>query len=138
MNFSLRPYTFLSFALLLQNGGECVRAYVYSLSNEMRGWRDSQSGRSAIDMLCDVLTRLLDPDGDEGNSAFVGRLIFSTITHLGGSLGERVPSLLHAVLGRLQSVEQAHVQQVRLLPTKLDGQPFHRCCFLFCFTNRRW
>ncbi|KFM58485.1 Importin-9, partial [Stegodyphus mimosarum] len=95
---------------ILQNGGECLRAFVSVALEQISLWRD-ESGRNGLDHIINVAQRLLDPKTPESASAFIGRLISLLITKASVVIGDKSELLLRAVLSKMQQVEALSVNQ---------------------------
>ena len=99
----------------LQNGGECLRAYVSVTLEQVAQWRDEQ-GHSGLWYVMQVVSQLLDPRTSEFTAAFVGRLVSTLIARAGRELGESLDQILRAVLSKMQQAETLSVMQVRGRP----------------------
>ena len=77
----------------LQNGGECLRAYVSVTLEQVAQWRDEQ-GHSGLWYVMQVVSQLLDPRTSEFTAAFVGRLVSTLIARAGRELGESLDQIL--------------------------------------------
>ncbi|XP_054724425.1 LOW QUALITY PROTEIN: importin-9-like [Uloborus diversus] len=95
---------------ILQNGGECLRAFVAVALEQISAWHD-ESGLTGLDYIVNIVQRLLDPKTPESASAFVGRLISLLITKANAIMGEKGELLLRAVLSKMQQVEALSVNQ---------------------------
>lgn len=102
---------------LLQNGGECLRAYVSVALEQVAQWRDEQ-GNSGLWYVMQVVNQLLDPRTSEFTAAFVGRLVSTLISRAGTELGEQLDQILRAILSKMQQAETLSVMQV-MPPTPL-------------------
>ncbi|KAK8783595.1 hypothetical protein V5799_010042 [Amblyomma americanum] len=98
----------------LQNGGECIRAYVSVAYEQVAAWRDEQ-GQTGLYYVVKVAQHLLDPKTPESAAMFVGRLVSVLILKAGASLGEGTELLLRAVLSKLQQSETLSVIQSLVL-----------------------
>ncbi|KAL1416150.1 hypothetical protein MTO96_006416 [Rhipicephalus appendiculatus] len=98
----------------LQNGGECIRAYVSVAYDQVAAWRDEQ-GQTGLYYIVKVAQHLLDPKTPESASMFVGRLVSVVISKAGLSLGDGTELLLRAVLSKLQQSETLSVIQSLVL-----------------------
>ncbi|XP_067100238.1 importin-9 [Osmerus mordax] len=94
----------------MQNGGECLRAYVSVALEQVGGWRDEQ-GHSGLWYVMQVVSQLLDPRTSEFTAAFVGRLVSTLIWRAGTELGEQLDQILRAVLSKMQQAETLSVMQ---------------------------
>lgn len=107
------PATDLAAApLCLQNGGECLRAYVSVALEQVAQWHDEQ-GHSGLWYVMQVVSQLLDPRTSEFTAAFVGRLVSTLISKAGRELGEHLDQILRAILSKMQQAETLSVMQVR-------------------------
>lgn len=98
----------------LQNGGECIRAYINRSTDQVLSFRDSE--RNGLQMVLQVCLHLLDPRVNESCSAFVGRLISALISKAGNAMGpDNVHLLLRSVLSKLQNSESLSVIQSLVL-----------------------
>ncbi|XP_022238749.1 importin-9-like [Limulus polyphemus] len=94
----------------VQNGGECLRAYVSVALEQITAWHD-EVGHNGLYYTLQVAQHLLDPKTPESSAAFVGRLVSSLIAKAGTSLAERTELLLRAVLSKMQQTETLSVIQ---------------------------
>lgn len=97
---------------LLQNGGECLRAYVSVALEQIAQWRDEQ-GNTGLWYVMQVVNQLLDPRTSEFTAAFVGRLVSTLISRAGTELGEQLDQILRAILSKMQQAETLSVMQVK-------------------------
>lgn len=97
---------------VLQNGGECLRAYVSVGLEQIAQWRDEQ-GNSGLWYVMQVVNQLLDPRTSEFTATFVGRLVSTLISRAGTELGEQLDQILRAILSKMQKAETLSVMQVR-------------------------
>ncbi|XP_050697373.1 importin-9-like isoform X2 [Eriocheir sinensis] len=110
----------------LQNGGECLRAYVSVAPEQVIAYRDAE-GRSGLQYVVQVATQLLSPATSEHTATFVGRLITALIRRAGDHLGDNLDLLLRAVLSKLQGAESLSVVQnlvlvyAQLVHSQLEG-----------------
>lgn len=95
---------------LMQNGGECLRAYVSVALEQIAQWRDEQ-GNSGLWYVMQVVNQLLDPRTSEFTAAFVGRLVSTLISRAGTQLGEQLDQILRAILSKMQQAETLSVMQ---------------------------
>uniref|UniRef100_A0A8C5I3Z1 Importin-7/11-like TPR repeats domain-containing protein n=1 Tax=Gouania willdenowi TaxID=441366 RepID=A0A8C5I3Z1_GOUWI len=95
---------------LMQNGGECLRAYVSVALEQIAQWRDEQ-GNSGLWYVMQVVNQLLDPRTSEFTAAFVGRLVSTLISRAGTELGEQLDQILRAILSKMQQAETLSVMQ---------------------------
>jgi len=86
---------------IVQNGGECLRAFVSVCPDQVAAYRDSE-GHSGLYFIIQVALNLLSPTVNESCSAFVGRLVSTLFNRAGAHLGESVDLILRAVLSKLQ------------------------------------
>ncbi|CAL4085549.1 unnamed protein product, partial [Meganyctiphanes norvegica] len=86
----------------LQNGGECLRAYVSVAPEQVLGFTDAE-GRTGMQYVVQVASQLLSPSTSEHTATFVGRLITVLIRRAGDHLGDNLDLLLRAVLSKLQN-----------------------------------
>uniref|UniRef100_A0A8D0AE93 Importin 9 n=1 Tax=Sander lucioperca TaxID=283035 RepID=A0A8D0AE93_SANLU len=95
---------------IMQNGGECLRAYVSVALEQIAQWRDEQ-GHSGLWYVMQVVNQLLDPRTSEFTAAFVGRLVSTLISRAGTQLGEQLDQILRAILSKMQQAETLSVMQ---------------------------
>ncbi|XP_015915649.1 importin-9 [Parasteatoda tepidariorum] len=95
---------------ILQNGGECLRAFVSVALEQVTSWQD-ENGVTGLDYIIRVVQLLLDPKTPECASAFIGKLISLLILKAGTIIGEKSESLLRAVLSKMQKSEALSVHQ---------------------------
>uniref|UniRef100_A0A3Q4GU12 Importin 9 n=1 Tax=Neolamprologus brichardi TaxID=32507 RepID=A0A3Q4GU12_NEOBR len=95
---------------IMQNGGECLRAYVSIALEQVAQWRDDQ-GNSGLWYVMQVVNQLLDPRTSEFTAAFVGRLVSTLISRAGTELGEQLDQILRAILSKMQQAETLSVMQ---------------------------
>uniref|UniRef100_A0A4W6CBI1 Importin 9 n=1 Tax=Lates calcarifer TaxID=8187 RepID=A0A4W6CBI1_LATCA len=95
---------------IMQNGGECLRAYVSVALEQVAQWRDEQ-GNSGLWYVMQVVNQLLDPRTSEFTAAFVGRLVSTLISRAGTELGEQLDQILRAILSKMQQAETLSVMQ---------------------------
>lgn len=113
----------------LQNGGECLRAYVSVALEQIAQWRDEQ-GNSGLWYVMQVVNQLLDPRTSEFTAAFVGRLVSTLISRAGTELGEQLDQILRAILSKMQQAETLSVMQVRKEECKLMHVISSTCRYL--------
>uniref|UniRef100_A0A1A8MCR5 Importin 9 n=2 Tax=Nothobranchius TaxID=28779 RepID=A0A1A8MCR5_9TELE len=94
----------------MQNGGECLRAYVSVALEQIAQWRDEQ-GNSGLWYVMQVVNQLLDPRTSEFTAAFVGRLVSTLISRAGTELGDQLDQILRAILSKMQQAETLSVMQ---------------------------
>ncbi|XP_063612464.1 importin-9-like isoform X2 [Penaeus indicus] len=110
----------------LQNGGECLRAYISVAPDQVLAYHDPE-GRSGLQYVVQVASQLLSPATSEHTATFVGRLITVLIRRAGDHLGDNLDLLLRAVLSKLQGAESLTVVQnlvlvyAQLVHSQLDG-----------------
>ncbi|RWS24145.1 Importin-9-like protein, partial [Leptotrombidium deliense] len=115
----------------LQNGGECMRAFVSKSTEQIAAYREVDSGRDGLSLVLQVCLHILDPRVNESCAAFVGSLIFVTINKASQYIGnDNIHLLLRSVLSKLQTSETLSVIQGLImvfahlinhhLPTVLD------------------
>ncbi|XP_071190970.1 importin-9-like isoform X2 [Salvelinus alpinus] len=92
----------------MQNGGECLRAYVSVALEQVGQWRDTE-GHSGLWYVMQVVSQLLDPRTSEFTAAFVGRLVSTLIAST--ELGEQLDQILRAILSKMQQAETLSVMQ---------------------------
>ncbi|XP_074978191.1 importin-9 isoform X2 [Caretta caretta] len=95
----------------MQNGGECLRAYVSVALEQIAQWHDEQ-GHNGLWYVMQVVSQLLDPRTSEFTAAFVGRLVSTLISKAGSELGENLDQILRAILSKMQQAETLSVMQV--------------------------
>ncbi|KAG9352855.1 hypothetical protein JZ751_017431 [Albula glossodonta] len=94
----------------MQNGGECLRAYVSVALEQVVQWQDEQ-GHSGLWYVMQVVSQLLDPRTSEFTAAFVGRLVSTLIARAGTQLGDQLDQILRAILSKMQQAETLSVMQ---------------------------
>ncbi|KAI5093529.1 importin-9, partial [Silurus meridionalis] len=94
----------------MQNGGECLRAYVSVALEQVGQWQDEQ-GHSGLWYVMQVVSQLLDPRTSEFTATFVGRLVSTLIARAGTQLGEQLDQMLRAILSKMQQAETLSVMQ---------------------------
>ncbi|CAG2115900.1 unnamed protein product [Medioppia subpectinata] len=100
----------------LQNGGECIRAYVVKSVEQVFAVKIESSNQNGISLVLQVCHHLLDPRKNESCSTFVGRLITILITRANQYIGrENSHLLLRAVLVKLSISEMLSVVQSLIL-----------------------
>uniref|UniRef100_A0A3P9NUQ5 Importin 9 n=1 Tax=Poecilia reticulata TaxID=8081 RepID=A0A3P9NUQ5_POERE len=95
---------------IMQNGGECLRAYVSIALEQIAQWRDEQ-GNSGLWYVMQVVNQLLDPRTSESTAVFVGRLVSTLISRAGTELGDQLDHILRAILSKMQQAEALSVMQ---------------------------
>ncbi|MED6289300.1 Importin 9 [Characodon lateralis] len=95
---------------VMQNGGECLRAYVSVALEQIAQWRDEQ-GNSGLWYVMQVVNQLLDPRTSESTAVFVGRLVSTLISRAGTELGDQLDHILRAILSKMQQAEALSVMQ---------------------------
>lgn len=99
----------------MQNGGECLRAYVYGAYPQLAQWC-SDRGQTGVHLVLKVCEHLLDPKAPECAAAFVGRLVCTLVTRGMPDLGqEGIERLLRTVLSKLLHTETCSVAQNLIL-----------------------
>ncbi|KAH0619009.1 hypothetical protein JD844_018608 [Phrynosoma platyrhinos] len=94
----------------MQNGGECLRAYISVALEQIAQWHDEQ-GHNGLWYVMQVVSQLLDPRTSEFTAAFVGRLVSTLISKAGSELGENLDQILRAILSKMQQAEALTVMQ---------------------------
>ncbi|XP_060701629.1 importin-9 [Hemiscyllium ocellatum] len=94
----------------MQNGGECLRAYVAVALEQIAQWHDDQ-GHNGLWYVMQVVSQLLDPRTSEYTAAFVGRLVSTLISKAGSQLGDNLDQILRAILSKMQQAETLSVMQ---------------------------
>lgn len=94
----------------MQNGGECLRAYVSVALEQIAQWRDEQ-GNNGLWYVMQVVNQLLDPRTSESTAAFVGRLVSTLISRAGTELGDQLDHILRAILSKMQQADHLIVMQ---------------------------
>uniref|UniRef100_A0A8C6Y9C8 Importin 9 n=1 Tax=Naja naja TaxID=35670 RepID=A0A8C6Y9C8_NAJNA len=94
----------------MQNGGECLRAYISVALEQIAQWHDEQ-GHNGLWYVMQVVSQLLDPRTSEFTAAFVGRLVSTLISKVGSELGENLDQILRAILSKMQQAETLTVMQ---------------------------
>eukprot|EP00051_Salpingoeca_urceolata_P025866 m.471487 g.471487 ORF g.471487 m.471487 type:complete len:1047 (+) comp20377_c1_seq1:406-3546(+) len=84
---------------LLQNGTECLRAFLVH-ADQVAGWSDGKA--SALQYIVQVVSRLLHPEMNQHSALFVGKLLSSVILKASDALGPHISDLLLAVLNKMQ------------------------------------
>lgn len=111
---------------VLQNGGECLRAYVAVSPGQVYEYRDPNGGAGMV-YVVQVACRLLDPHTSEFSATLVGKLITTLICKAGDGLGDQLELLLRAVLSKLRSADTLSVIQslimvyAHLFNTQMDA-----------------
>lgn len=95
---------------VMQNGGECLRAYLSVAMEQIVQWHDDQ-GHNGLWYMMQVVSQLLDPRMSECSAAFVGRLVSSLISKAGTQLGDNLDLILRAILSKMQQAETLSVMQ---------------------------
>jgi len=98
---------------MIQNGGECVRAFV-SCSDEVLTWHDG-AGQSGLSYIIQVACKLLDPHSSESTALYVGKLVNTLVLKAGNILGDNLEIILRSVLSKLQKSEIFTVTQSLLM-----------------------
>ncbi|ESO07416.1 hypothetical protein HELRODRAFT_76488 [Helobdella robusta] len=98
----------------LQNGGECMRAYVSVALEQILNYRD-EKGFNGVFYVIQIINRLLDPKTCEFTATYVGKLINLLISKMGSQLGDNLEFLLKAVLSKLQQARTLTVVQSLVL-----------------------
>lgn len=99
----------------MQNGGECLRAYVFAAYPQLVQWRNDQ-GQTGLHLVLQACEHLLDPKTPESAAAFVGRLVCTLVARGMADLGqEGIERLLRAVLSKLLHTETCSVTQNLIL-----------------------
>jgi hypothetical protein len=91
---------------MLQNGQEFLTVLVGKDFQGIVAWRDER-GKSGLEVVIEVVAKLLDPNADESGSVFVGALITKLIVRSGDALTDVLPDLLRAVTLRLDTAKNA-------------------------------
>lgn len=99
---------------VLQNGGECVRAFL-STGVEQLAARKDAAGYSGLHYVVQVIVHLLDPGRPEFSAAFVGKLIVVFVNKASIVLSQHLQLLLRSVLSKMQVVQTSSVMQSLLL-----------------------
>ncbi|TRY59713.1 hypothetical protein DNTS_002507 [Danionella cerebrum] len=94
----------------MQNGGECLRAYVSVGLEQIAQWQDEQ-GHNGVWYVMQVVSQLLDPRTSEFTAAFVGRLVSTLIARAGTQLADQLDQILRAILSKMQQAETLSVMQ---------------------------
>ncbi|KAI1307338.1 Importin-9 [Halotydeus destructor] len=96
----------------MQNGGECLRAYVSRATEQIVAFKDPETNTDGLTIVMQVCLHLLDPRVNESCAAFVGRLISIVIMKASSYLGpDNIHLLLRSVLSKLQTAEALSVIQ---------------------------
>mmetsp|Transcript_4368 Transcript_4368/g.6740 ORF Transcript_4368/g.6740 Transcript_4368/m.6740 type:complete len:773 (+) Transcript_4368:41-2359(+) len=130
-------------ATILQNGAQCLSAYVTRASPQLAAWSDGSS--TGLDLIVRVVALLLappfsSPSGPEASSTdptdinraiassesaaiFVGPLITQLIIKAGQLLGPRVNDILKAVVQRLVTAKMpSFIQSLLLVIARLTAE----------------
>ncbi|XP_054165468.1 importin-9-like [Oppia nitens] len=100
----------------LQNGGECVRAFVVKSVDQVFAFKVESDNQNGLSLVLKVCHHLLDPRKNESCSAFVGRLVTVLITRANQYIGrENSHLLLRAVLVKLHIAEALSVVESLIL-----------------------
>ncbi|XP_052680706.1 importin-9-like [Crassostrea angulata] len=94
----------------MQNGGECLRAFLSVALEQVMAWHDEQ-GNNGLYYIMQVISKLLDPKTSEHTASFVGRLVSIVITKVGNQLGENLDLMLRLVLSKMQQAETLSVME---------------------------
>ncbi|KAF9145048.1 hypothetical protein BG015_012018 [Linnemannia schmuckeri] len=86
---------------VLQNGQECLKILIQKDVRQVAEWRDAASGKSGLDLLIQLIAKLLDPSQTESAALFVGDLVSKLIMKGGNLVTPILPDLLRAVTIRL-------------------------------------
>lgn len=111
---------------VLQNGGECLRAFVAVSPAQVCEYMDANGG-SGLSYIVQVACRLLDPHTSEFSATLIGKLITTLICKTGDKLGDQLEHLLRSVLSKLRSADTLTVVQslvmvyAHLFNTQMDA-----------------
>ncbi|GAB6022996.1 Importin 9 [Chamberlinius hualienensis] len=95
---------------IMQNGGQCIQAYVSVDVQRLVEWHDEQ-GRDGLWYAVQVASKLLDPRSPEVTATFVGRLVTALSLKAGNLLSDNLDLILRAVLSKMQKAESLIVIQ---------------------------
>lgn len=99
-------------AELIRPASEAVRHMLTHDFAQFVTWRDSQSGKEAIEVVLVIIDRLLGPTVDDNAAVEVGHLAAELVEKAGSErLGPYLPQLLQAVAQRLATAEKAQFIQ---------------------------
>jgi len=99
---------------IIQNGGECIRAFVSCATEEVLQWDDG-SGHNGLYYIMQVTCKLLDPGSSESTALFVGKLVNTLVLKTGNLLGDNLHIILRSVLSKLQQSKTFTVTQSLLM-----------------------
>ena len=111
---------------ILQNGGECLRAFVSKSIEQVVAWKD-ESGESALTYIVHVIRHMLDPKTNENSCTYVGSFITTLIRRTENVLGPNLEAILKAVLSKIQSSQVPLVHQslimvfAQLIHTRMEA-----------------
>lgn len=99
---------------VIQNGGECIRAFVSCATEHVFSWQDG-SGQNGLYYVVQVTCKLLDPRSSESTAAFVGKLINTLLMKAGSILSDSLEIILRSVLSKLQQAKTFTITQSLLM-----------------------
>lgn len=99
---------------IVQNGGECIRAFVSCATQEVLSWQDA-SGQNGLWYIMQVTCKLLNPGSSESSALFVGKLVNTLVLKTGNLLGDNLHIILRSVLSKLQQAKTFTVTQSLLM-----------------------
>jgi len=99
---------------IIQNGGECIRAFVSCATEDVLTWQDG-SGHNGLYYIVQVTCKLLDPHSSESSALFVGKLVNTLVIKTGNLLGDNLHIILRSVLSKLQQTKTFTVTQSLLM-----------------------
>ncbi|KAJ5670398.1 Armadillo-like helical [Penicillium maclennaniae] len=103
-------------AELIRPATEAVRHMLAHDFAQFVAWRDSQSGKEALEVVLVIIDRLLGPAVDDNAAVEVGQLAAELVEKAGSErLGPYLPQLLQAVAQRLATAQQAQFIQSLIL-----------------------
>ncbi|KAF9581008.1 hypothetical protein BGW38_002133, partial [Lunasporangiospora selenospora] len=86
---------------ILQSGQECLTFVIQKGVQQISEWRDAASGKTGLDLIIQLIAKLLDPSQTESAALFVGDMISKLIKKGGDLVSPIIPDLLNAVTLRL-------------------------------------
>ncbi|XP_049847541.1 importin-9 isoform X3 [Schistocerca gregaria] len=95
---------------IMQNGGECLRAYVSVSPDQVFNYQDAD-GQTGLGYLLQTAAVLLNPASTEFTATSVGKFVVTLISKAGNILGENLDLILKAVLSKMQRAESITVIQ---------------------------
>ena len=97
-------------SMVMQNGGECLRAFVSTSCDQLLEWRDANE-QTALDYIVEATCQMLQPSRIESSARFIDRLICVLVWKVGDGLQSKLEDILRGVLSKLQQATQDLVVQ---------------------------